>query len=385
VSGGAAPQFYLTAVQALAASYTDSGDADGVIAIDHVNGVYTTNEPQENFAFSVEHAGRMFFAGGANGDRVYRSEASTWSQFQPDAYTAHSGTVRAIASRGPQLVVWTDRAVEVVESDWIRDANGAAFATQTVISNVVGAPSHGAVIDASDEIYWLDQRGVYTLRGDKVQLLSPLIQGWLRGINWGKKKLIKGAWNHTERQVMWTLAHAEQDYNNYLNTQLVLQMDRNQFSLYDMNAAWVGQYDDDLDGMKFGVMDEFGMWKEFGTFESDGVETVGAEHSGTITAYVNNDLTDDTQAWTVNQFQGYGLVLVDANGDTAARMIVSNTADTLRLNNAVPTNLIAGDAYYIGGINAWFELAEAHMGSSNRKISRSLHTELSDLTRNDNR
>ncbi|MHC4716617.1 MAG: hypothetical protein ACYS5V_06585, partial [Planctomycetota bacterium] len=288
VSGGAAPDYLLTAQQNLATTYTDNGDSNGLIEIDHVNAVYTTLVPPENFEFGIKHAGRCFYAGGVNGDRVYRSEANTMNRFQADAYTAHDGPVRALASRGSQLVVLTDRTIELVESDWIRNSNGATFEQITVASNTVGCPGHACVVDADDEIVWLDRRGCYRLDADKVVEITPLLRNIFKRLNWGIGSTFCGGWDHITGQVWWCVASDEfQDDNSQRATQLVWQRGTPKWTLYDLDATACGQYDDDLDGQKFGIIDAAGLWKEMEGPDSDGIgdgQTVAAKHTGTLTA-----------------------------------------------------------------------------------------------------
>jgi len=69
--------------------------------------------------------------------------------------------------------------------------------------------------------------------------------------------------------------------------------------------------------------------------------------TGTATGGANARLTDNTQAWTANQWSGYTAYLLSGAGAGQSRLISSNTGTQLNIKPNWTTNPVAGDAYAI--------------------------------------
>lgn len=82
----------------------------------------------------------------------------------------------------------------------------------------------------------------------------------------------------------------------------------------------------------------------------------GAEINGTATSGTATTLTDNTKNWTVNQFVGMKVRIINGTGVNQFRVIISNTADTLTISNGLTDWQIIPDAtseYTIGGYDVY--------------------------------
>lgn len=407
-NGGTAPELFLIATVATATTYIDTGDADGVIPVGQVTDTtgtllaYLTGSPPDSFAFGVVHMERAFYAGGTTfPDRVYVSEANAPQRFYPDYFITAEGPIRALASWGHRLVIYTDSTVEIVESDWVRDGDGNVNSQRTVVSRTVGCLGHAAVRVVEGIPYWIDRRAIWTMRGTDPTPLSGSIRDLFPYINHGLSARSVVSFNHVRRQLWVSLPHATlQTDTDRVQTVFVLDLDAYssgaiKWSPYELEAPFHGPFDDDLNGLQFGVIDHLGVFKMAESYEGDGAEGDEAfttEDEGTdgvgsfgIQTIVGSVITPfGTPGWIAGELRGMGVVLRDrSTGLLYWHPISTNGTGTFTVVGTPDAALAARDGYFIGGLRAWIQYAEQGFGTPNEKVVRFLHLEFADLTMTD--
>lgn len=389
-SGGGATTATLIATINTATTYTDSGAADGVTTISQVGGSYITGTPPDTFAAVTIHRERAFYYKGATyTNRVYWTEAGTLQRFYSLAYFEAEGPVRCVIAQGQRLIVFTDYTVEIVESDWVRNsADGSYNIQRTVVSRTVGTFGHKSAINAHGRVFWIDPRGAWTLSGDEPTPIASQISGLFPFINTNLKHRICVAYNHIKRQIWFCvgMGGAEfQDDTSRVQTILVYKLDQGIWCPpYQLEATFADQFDDDLNGLQFGIMDGIGCFKQMETYEGDGID--GAEtftFEGTISTLSSRVLTPDSapSGWTSNSLRGMGITLIDSvTGEEFYTLISSNTTTTLTLLEDPGTGFGSPDTFNIGGIRSYIEPAEQDFGTQNDKVCRFLNSEFDDIS-----
>jgi len=388
-SGGGVSTMTLLATINTATTYTDSAGVDGTDAIDAVDGTYITGTPPDTFSAVTIHRERAFYYGGTTyPNRVYRSEAGTLQRFYANAYTEHEANVRCVIARGQSLIVFTDSSVEIMESDWGRDDLGSYNIQRTVVSRTVGCFGHKAAVNAHGQVFWIDSRGAWTLDGDTPTPISEQINGIFPYINTNLKHRVVAAYNHIERQIWFSVALGGTEFQSdtsRTSTVLVYQLDRRIWCPpYRIEVSYADQFDDDLNGIQFGVIDQLGVFKQMETYEGDGVD--GSEtftFEGTVSTLTSRVLTPVSAptGWTANLFRGFGIVLVDSvTGAEFATTVSSNGTGTLTLAEDPGAGFGNPDLFYLGGILWYFEPAEQDFGTTNEKVARFLISEFDDIS-----
>jgi hypothetical protein len=386
--GGASPSYFFIDSQAIAATYTDSGEADGTLLIPQADGDFLGTEMPETFSGVTVHEQRAFYwTSGTNADLLYWSEANNPAVVWAESRFRVGGPIRCAISTPNGVLVVTDTSTELITSDFIRDTNDAYQVRRTVLSETVGGAGRNCMVDAEGRFMWIDRRGVYEMRGDKPVKLSSDIDNLFRFVNVGLADQFTAGFNHLRRQVWFTVALArEQDDNTRHQTQIVYHLDEDKWTLYDMELCSVGQWDADLNGMLFAGMDQIGTFKELESYEGDGIEDASdtdeiTTPEGSITSVSGNVITVSGAAWTTNALRGMGILIRCASdGSLYAYTIKNNTATTITVERSLSASVVADDGYEIGGMRAYFETAERGMGTSNFKGLRFLYTEFDDLT-----
>lgn len=389
-NGGAAPNLYLIATISTATSYTDTGASDGTTAVGRIidsdgNLIeYLTGNPPASFQGCCAHMSRMLYW---YGNRVYWTPENEPQRFSTTDSVTAEGPIKAILSLRYGFVVFTASTVEIFETDFIRDGTGVANVRRNVVSRNVGCPSPHSPVVLDDNAYWLDRRGVYTLRGDSVIKISDDIDNLFKYLNVGYAGFISGGVNHLRNQIWWSCPFAGiQDDNTRMMTTVVLRLgsDRNKWTLYELEASFVGQFDDDLNGIRFGAIDHIGTFKEMESYEGDGTEgdESNIEDDDGIASISGSVVTvSGTPGWTTDEHRGKGVVLRDVStGALYYYTIKANTSGTFTVIGTPNSNLVASDGYYIGGAIWMFELAENNMETASVKVARHLKTEFDDLT-----
>lgn len=389
-SGGSATTATLIATITSATSYTDSGAADGVTTIAQVGGSYITGTPPDTFSAVTIHRERAFYYGGATySNRVYWTEAGTLMRFYASAYIEAEGPVRCVIAQGQRLIVFTDYGVEIVESDWVRNSSDGSYNIQrTVVSRTVGCFGHKAAINAHGRVFWIDSRGAWTLNGDEPRPISEQISGLFPFINTNLKRRVIAAYNHIQRQIWFCVAMGGsefQDDTSRVQTILVYKMDDGTWNPpYQLEASYADQFDDDLNGLQFGIMDGIGCFKQMETYEGDGIE--GDEthtFEGTISTLTSRVLTPlvAPTGWTTNLLRGMSVVLIDSvTGEEFYTLVSSNTTTTLTLLEDPGAGFGSPDTFYVGGIRSFIEPAEQDFGTQNDKVCRFLNSEFDDIS-----
>lgn len=113
-------------------------------------------------------------------------------------------------------------------------------------------------------------------------------------------------------------------------------------------AAWE---DDGAQKMIFG--DGYGYVWEWDSGEGDGHDLDIEEVNGTATAATGTTVSDTTQSWTVNEFAGLKVTIVEGTGIGQSRRIASNTSDTLTVTSAFLTTPDDTSVYAIGAIDSY--------------------------------
>jgi hypothetical protein len=403
-NGGVAPNFLLILTATVAASIDDTGAADGTQTIPQVTGTdgtfkaYITGDLPDTFAIGISHLERAIYAKGAtNPERIYIAEPNEPQRFFADQWIAADGPVRALASWQGRIVVFTDNTVEIVESDFVRDSAGALNISRTVVSRSVGAFGQSSVITYQGNIFWLESRGAFTMQGTNAVPLSNRIRDLFPYINTNLGAAVVGGWNHMTRTLWWTLPCAAfQSDSALMQTQFVTPVDEpEKWYFHSLEATYVQQFDDDLNGIRFGCIDHAGIFKELesyegdgqegnesGTFEDDGTDDFATTPAG-LTSVSNAVIAvEGSPAWTTDEHRGKGCLLRDrSTGKLYYHTIRSNTAEGLTFDRSVNALLAAGDGYYIGGMDAFLQFAGHDFGTANRKIMRQVQYTFADLTR----
>lgn len=392
VANGAPPDLFLIATITSATSHTDSGATDGTVPVgrvlmsdDTLVGYFTGAAPQD-FVGCVSHLGRMFYW---YANKLYwtpEGEPMRW--FATDFITA-DGPITAAVSRAGRLILYTRKTVELIESDFVRDGTGVPQIRRSVLTFNVGCPGPHAVCEAGfEDVFWIDRRGVYTLNGDRVEKVSHVIDNLFPYINSGYSRYISSGYNHIRNQVWFACPFANiQDDNTRSQTIIVMHLGSTPYkwSLYRMEASFVGQFDDDLNGVRFGLIDHLGVFKECESFEGDGAEgneSFTTEDDDGIQSISGSVITvSGTPGWTSGALRGFGVVLRDVStGAIYYYTISTNGTNTLTIVGTPNANLAALDGYYIGGMLGEMEIAEQDFGSSQTKHVTQMKHEFDDLT-----
>lgn len=395
--GGTAPNFFYIKSATVAAAVDDTGEPDGTDLIDQVTDSsgaflgYITATAPDTFALGIAHRERAIYArGNSNPERIYIAEANEPIRFYSSQWIAADGPVRALASWQGRVVVLTDNTVEILESDFIRDADGNLNINRTVISRSVGTLGHLCVIVFQGRIFWMDRRGVFTLQGTEAVPVSDRIADLFPYINTNLGDRIVGGWNHITRTLWWTLPLSDrQDDSSLMQTQFVMPLaDPNKWWFHELEATFVGQFDDDLNGMRFGCIDHSGVFKELESYEGDGQEGDEAgtfEDADGISSISERTVTvSPDPGWDTDEHRGKGVVLRDVSTTKLYYYTIrSNTSDTFTCDRVVNALLGSGDGYYVGGFPAWLQMAGHDFGSPNRKVVRQVQYTFADLTKED--
>lgn len=405
-NGGTAPTFFLILTEDVSATIDDVDEVDGTQLLPQVTDSadvflgYITSTMPDTFSLGTAHKERAIYAkGGTNPERIYIGEPNEPLRIFASQWIAADGPVRAIVSWQGRIVVLTDNTVEIVESDFVRDADGKLNINRTVVSRSVGALGQGSVIVFQGQIFWLDRRGVFTLQGTEAVPITDRIQDLFPYINTNKGAQIVGGWNHLTRTLWWTLPLAAfQDDSSLMQTQFVMPLaEPEKWWFHSLEATFIGQFDDDLNGQRFGLIDHAGVFKELesyegdgqegdeaGTFEDEGTDDFGSTPAGITSIASSTIAVEGAPGWTTNEHRGKGLILRDrSTRKLYYHTIRSNTPAGLTVDRTPSAALAAGDGYYIGGMDAFLQLAGHDFGSANRKIVRQVQYTLADLTQED--
>lgn len=405
-AAGSPPNLFLLDTVTIAASVDDLGEPDGSQLLPQVTSSagtligYITGEAPDTFSIGVSHRERAIYAkGGTNPERVYIAEPNEPARFHADQWFAADGPVRGVASWQGRVVVFTDNTVEIVESDFVRDADGNLNLNRTVVSRSVGAFGHLSIITYQGRIFWADRRGIFTMQGTDAQPTTQRISDLFPYINTNLGDRIVGGWNHLTRTLWWTMpTSAFQTDSARMQTQFVMPVDEpGKWYFHSLEATFVGQFDDDLNGQRFGCIDHSGIFKELesyegdgqegnetGTFEDEGTDDFGATPAGITSITGSIIAVEGAPGWATDEHRGKGLVLRDrSTGLLYEYNIIGNAAATLTTEKIPDALLAAGDGYFIGGILSFVQFAGHDFGSANRKVVRQVQYTFADLTKED--
>lgn len=398
-AGGAAPNLFLIDTQNNSSTYTDSNGVDGtqqvgaVIDSDGSLVNYITATPPDDFDGCFVHQQRMFYW---TGRKLYWSEPNEPLRFDPQAFVTLDAPIIGAASQDYRIIAWTRSGTEIIESDYARDSDGNYDVRQNKVDDQVGIVGPLAHTTYNEEVWWLDRRGIYSMRGDKPIKQSATIDNLFRYMNTGRGEAFTAAFNHIRNQIWFSCAFADiQNSNTRAETVIVVTPDQQpRFFPYRTQAAMLTQFDDDLNGIRLGAMDYLGNFKEYesyegegqqgnesGTWEDEGTDDYGSSPAG-ISSISGDEVTaQGSPGWTTDEHRGKSVVLRDrSTGDLYWYMILSNTSDTLTLSDTPNSNLAQGDGYHIGGMLTDIEFSEQDLGSPNVKVIRDMKTEFDDLT-----
>lgn len=409
--GGSAPNFFLLDTVTVAGTYDDDGSTalsatliGQVTTTEDTFLAYITGALPDTFSLGVVHSERAFYSGGATApERIYVTEANEPQRFYPDFYlVADGGPVRALASWGHRLVAFTDDTVEVFESDWIRDADGNVNVQRTVLSRTVGCVGPQAVSVIEGVPYWLDRRAVWTMQGTKPVQISPPIRDLFPYVNHGISSRAVLRFNHVRRSLWLSVPiPVLQANSDRFETVLSLNLDalaagEVKWCPFRLEASFHGPFDDDLNGLQYGVIDHLGVFKQAETYEGDGAEGDEAfttEDAGTDDAMVDAGINTiagnvvtmyGSPGWTSGALRGMSVLFRDRS--TGARywhMIGDNGTDSLTVIGTPNANLAARDGFYVGAIDAVLDFAEQDLASPNEKVLRQIRFSFALLTQTD--
>jgi hypothetical protein len=407
-NGGTAPDLFLVAEIATATSYTDTGLADGVTPVGQVTSIeddgthtllgYLTGLAPDNFSIGCVHMERGFYGGGdTHGERIYPGEANAPQRWYAGGYLTCDGIVRAIASYGHRLVAFTDSTVELFESDWIRDASGQMSVTHTVVSRRCGALGPHAVVNAeAGGFFWMDRRGIHRFGANGLpEKLSEDIEDLFPWINHGISARVCGSYNHVRGLVCFSVPLARTEFqpdNSRFQTWLVCHASKpTEWWTRQLEATFHGQFDDDLNGLQYGVMDHLGVFKVAEGYEGDGAqgnESYTTEDEGTdgvtslgISTIVGQVITVfGAPGWTASALRGFAVIFRDrSTGLLYQHLVADNGTATLTVIGTPSALLAARDGWFLGAIDGRWRMAETTLDSPNDKIIRKARFEFGDL------
>jgi hypothetical protein len=405
-NGGSAPNLFRLATITSATTYDDTAGADGTVLVGQVidsSGTllgYLTGALPDTFSIGAVHMERLFLSGGTSyPDRVYVTEENEPQRFYSDFWLQASGVVRAIASWGHRLVVFTDTTVEIFESDWVRDSDANVNRQRTVLSVRRGAVGPHAV-ETTDQggIFWLARDGVYTIRGGEVACISTTIKDLFPYLNHSLALRFVVRWNPIRNQLWVGVAHTtlQQGSTDRMQTVLVLDFDayasgKEKWTPYELECTWFSSFDDDLNGQQFGVMDHLGVFAQMETYEGDGAQgdeayttedEGGSSGSVGISSITGSVVTAfGAPGWVAGALRGFSVVLRDrSTGLLYWHKIADNTTTTLTVIGTPNAALAARDGYYIGGIRGYVQFAEQAFATANDKVVRQVVHSFADLT-----
>lgn len=406
-NGGSPPSLFLIATISTATTYADTGVADGTVLVGQVTDTsdtflgYITGSLPDTFSLGCVHMERAFYSGGATyPERIYRTEANEVQRFYDEDYLVCEGPVRALLSWGHRLVAFTDSTVEIFESDWVRDADGNTNVQRTVLSRTVGCAGPNACAVVEGTPVWLDRRAVWTFRGSEPVPLSGSIRDLFPYVNHAAARRAVVRFNHVRRQVWVALPHSSlQDDSDRQQTVLVLDLDAlsagdEKWSVYRLEAAFHGAFDDDLNGLQYGLIDHLGVFKQAESYEGDGAEgdesfttedEGGSSGSVGIQSIAGSVVTVyGTPGWTAGALRGFAVVFRDrSTGALYPYLVSTNTTTSLTVVGTPNAALAARDGWFLGGIAAYVQFAEQALATPNEKVVRQVHLEFAALTRTD--
>lgn len=372
---------------AVGTSYEDTGEPDGVIQIGVVNSTYITGTPPETFGAGTVHKERCFYyMAQDNPDRLYWTEAGEMCRFYGNAYLRAEAPIRFVLSQGQRLIIGTDRTLEIVESDFIRDDLGSYSMQRTVISRTVGGLNHLAAVNAHGRVFWMDGRGAWTLDGDMPVKISEMVQGLWKFINTNLKSQMYVTYNHLTQQIWFgmSLSGDIQSSPDAKSTVLAYQFDKRAWCPpYEIVLDFADSFDDDFNGIRFGGITRAGTFVELETYEGDGIagdEAITFE--GTLDTEVAAVVTPTPAptGWTTNSLRGFGVTLYNSTtGAWFYSIIISNTTTTFTMLDE-PDVDFDDQAFYIGGFRWWMEPAEQDAETPNDKVLVYIRTEFDDLS-----
>lgn len=406
-NGGSPPNLFLIKTVTIAASVDDTGEVDGTQLVGQVTDssgtflAYITGALPDSFSFGCVHMERIFYSGGATyPERIYATEANEVQRFYPSHYLVCEAPVRALASWGHRLVAFTDSTVEIFESDWVRDADGNRNVQRTVLSRTVGAVGPAAVRVIEGSLFWLDRRAFWTMRGTEPVPLSGPIRDLFPYINHGISRRAVVSFNHLRRQVWCSIAHATlQPDSSRFQTILVADLDALQagvekWTVYEQEATFHGAFDDDLNGLQFGMIDGLGVFKQAETYEGDGAqgneafttEDAGGESGNVGIASISGSVitVHGSPGWSAGALRGMSVVLRDrSTGRLYWHLLSNNGTGTLTVVGTPDAALAQRDGWAVGGIVSYVQFAEQALATPNEKVIRQVHLEFAALTRQD--
>ena len=393
VSEGAAPDLFFIASQLNAATFTDADNVDGTekidVVVDSGGGLvnYITGEAPAAFWGCFLHKQRMFYWAGRD---LYWSEPNEPMRFDPGAFLRFPSNIISGISQDYQILIWSRNQTHIVESDFLRDGDGDYDIRQNLTDEQVGIIGPLARTTRNEEVWWLDRRGVYSMSGDKPILRSGDVDNLFRGMNTGLGEAFTVAYNHIQDTIWFGTAMANRQ-NDTESVETVLVMFPKQsarYKLFRTQAVHITQYDDDLNGIRFGATDHLGNWKEYESFEGDGQESSESaiwEADDGISSVAGSLVTVKTTDpswvdWVEDEHRGKSVILRDVEtGFKNYYLILRNGTNTLTMSHGAP-EFGADDGYYIGGMFGDVEFAEQEYGTPNEKVVRDMKTEFDILT-----
>lgn len=409
-NGGSPPDLFLLDEVTVATPYDDDGSTTlSATLIGQVTDTagtflaYITGALPDTFSIGCVHMERAFYTAGETApERIYVTEANEPQRFYPDFYLVCEGPVRALVGWGHRLVAFTDSTVEIFESDWIRDADGNVNVQRHVVTRSVGCVGPHAVMVIEGGLYWLDRRAVWTMRGSEPVQISPPIRDLFPYINHAISRRAVLRFNHVRRTLWLSVPHASlQTDTERFQTVLVLNLDaymegQIKWCPFRLEASFHGTFDDDLNGLQYGVIDHLGVFKQAETYEGDGTEGDEAftvEDEGTDDALVSAGIQTiagsvitpfGTPGFTSGALRGMPVLLRDrSTGLRYWYMISDNDTTSFTIVGTPNGSLAARDGYYIGAIDARVDFAEQDLGTPNEKVIRQMRFSFADLTQTD--
>lgn len=241
---------------------------------------------------------------------------------------------------------------------WILD-NDPTIATPRRISSIGTQDVNLSAADIDNSVYRLTSKGFYRdspteystsdLRseyvGGDISFDEGLIDYNVTGIS-----TMTGYQSGTSKHVYCIFPSSA----NYYSVMFVFDLPTGQWVKHLVGtpifstAQW-----EDSGKQKMIIGDDYGIIWEWDSGGCDGHDNESDESNGTVTASGASTLDDSTQGWTVNEYVGVMVKIIDGTGANQTRRIVSNTATQLTVDTPWTNALDTTSVYTIGAIDSY--------------------------------
>ena len=370
-------------------TFTDDSELPGIETLDYFAGEAVTADFPSTTACAAWN-GKLIAWGGSDDRILYVSELGDGERWWGGSQITCEGAIRGVVGGNEgRLLVFTDKTVESIEGDFIRSLTGEIGITRHVIDSSKGSFGPFAQTVAGGRVFWADANGVHTLQSGVVYRdvsssvswpVTPIVQAAVDTL--GTSVVLDYDYISSQLWVLMTQADAANVTRN--RVVMVLDLEKKRWTLFDHALSHISRVRDGTYGYQFIGCDYYGQVLELDVYDGDGCQGneswMPASPAFSSCSVANKTVTfsGGTFPTTGSGLRGVSCIVEDVSAGTSARQtILSNTADTLTLDD-IPASTIVTDKAYVGGIASFFETGEVDMGTLDKKILREVGVGLID-------